>query len=219
MSDAARYVSRIALVAVALPSMMLAPLATSCSPGSSPPDASGSYGALCPAALSEAIGAPCATEGLSCSPQYLCGIAPATATCTCASGVFACVDVTGAAIEGSDAEPACPSRADAQACPATEHLATNAACTETGLVCTYKAPCDATPGFDQCQCAAGPLPTGVLGLRFQCTSACTYAGPVDLATGDAAPDSTSDGPGGEGPPADAAPADAPGDVQPGEASD
>jgi hypothetical protein len=190
MRDLARYVSRVVCIAAALPSA-LAGLASGpggCSSTSAPSSGGSDAEAICPDTVAGAVGASCEVEGLVCSPQYTCGVVEVTARCVCTAGAFVCNDVTDAALTSPDATPVCPQRGDAEACPLLERSASLAACTETGLVCTYLAACDATPAFDQCQCMEGALANGTTGLRFQCSSPCTYVGPLVTTEGDAAVD-------------------------------
>ena len=144
-------------------------------------------------------------------PRIGC-IAVALATAALALGPF-CASGCGpssTSSAGPDAEAGAPDAApldvtpyplpvEAEASPATERAASLAACKETGLICTYVAGCDATPAFDQCQCAEGSLPNGATGLRFECSSACTYTGPLleaGASTADeAGPDAIVDAPG------------------------
>jgi hypothetical protein len=143
--------------------------------------------ATCPASVSEAMGAPC-PDGLVCSPEYACGILPATATCTCTGGSFVCTDVTGKALDDGG-QPTCPAAAVAETCPATETLASQHACTETGLACPYPSTCSAnTQEYDTCTCFTGPISDGGMGLRFQCPPPCDY----DAALGDAGAPSVDD---------------------------
>jgi hypothetical protein len=139
------------------------------------------------------VGGPCAVEGLVCNPTYTCGDLPAIARCVCTAGTFLCSDIEDAALDGPSTTPSCPSaRVDAEACPPSEAAASFAACTEPGLLCSYLAACDAT--LDSCYCAEGLFPSGRMGLRFECTSACTDQGtPSDAAVSDDA-SSTMDGP-------------------------
>jgi hypothetical protein len=143
-----------------------------CTSTSAPPRAAPDAQAICPNTLADTVGAPCAVEGLVCSPQYSCGVAPGIARCVCTSGAFACSDLEDAALEGADATPSCPPAKAPQKCPLSELAANLAACMEPGLQCTYRAGCDATPGFDTCQCSAVQLPDGGVGSRFVCTSEC-----------------------------------------------
>jgi hypothetical protein len=193
-------------LAAAAPAIV-APLAGGCSSSSSgeAPDAQAS--AVCPDTLAGTIGASCSVERLVCSPQYACGVAVATARCVCTSGAFSCTDLADAPLMAPDATPTCPPLAHQTPakCPPTSRAADLAACTEPGLLCTYLAGCDATPAFDQCQCASGPMPGGKTGLRFDCFNACAYvAAPVEL-------DSAS-GLDANVPPADHAAQDAPADA-------
>lgn len=192
---------RLLVLAAVWPAALLAASGGGCSPGSSPAAEGADAYAPCPGSLAATVGAACSVEGAVCTPSYECGITPAPARCTCTAGVYACSDFTGAAIAGPDTQPACPAKVDAQACPASERLASGALCTEIGLLCTYLAPCDATPALDQCQCSSGGPSTGGgstaggggTGLRFQCTSACTYAGPPASPDAGAEASPTSDG--------------------------
>ncbi len=90
-------------LAPALPGLAsLVHLLAGCNPSPAPaasPDAE----ATCPASVAETLSTPCATDGLKCYPQYECGILPATATCTCSGGLFACVDVTAKPVAGAGA--------------------------------------------------------------------------------------------------------------------
>jgi hypothetical protein len=160
-------------------------LLAGCNPSPAPaatPDAE----ATCPASVAEALSTPCAMDGLKCYPQYACGILPATATCTCSGGVFACVDVTAKPVaEGGS--PRCPSTLTAGTCPATEALADQHGCTEPGLMCPYPTTCAADRQYDPCVCFTGPLGDGQAGLRFECPPPCdSDAALVDVDTG--APD-------------------------------
>jgi len=156
---------------------------------------------------SAAVGAPCGSEGLVCSPEYPCGILQATATCTCTAGVFVCTDITGKALaEGGS--PQCPALDASAACPATETIASLRACGNAGLMCFYPSTCSGGQEYDTCVCFTGTISDGGMGLRFECTPACDYdAAPIDAGpTVDAtAPDvSTEDAP------SEARGADAPG---------
>jgi hypothetical protein len=184
MRDPARLIPRNLRVAfafvVVLPPVGLTAWASGCSSSPTPADASTAPQPVCPDTLAETIGAACAVDGLACGPQYLCGVVRVTARCTCTGGVFACNDVEDAALETPEAEAACPPAVVSQACPASERAASVATCKETGLMCTYPAPCDATPSLDTCLCMDG---------QFQCSSFCTYLGPLYDAGEDASPDS------------------------------
>jgi hypothetical protein len=110
-------------------------------------------------------------DGLKCYPQYACGILPAIATCTCTGGSFACLDVTANAVaEGG--VPRCPGALTTATCPATETLANQHACTESGLPCSYPSTCSGSREYDQCMCFSGPLENGQVGLRFECPAPC-----------------------------------------------
>ncbi len=173
MRDVAPSVARFVLVAL-VPVVAVVCVGGGCSSPAPVSEAGPDAEALCPATLAATIGAACSVGGLTCSPQYPCGVVPAAARCVCTGGAFACSDVTGAPLVGPDAMPACPRRADAEACPPDESSATLAPCTETWLVCSYLAGCNTTPAFDQCVCEFGPLPKGSQGLAFRCSSHCQY---------------------------------------------
>ena len=151
---------------LALPGLLSAVhLLAGCNPSPAPaatPDAE----ATCPSSVAETLSTPCATDGLKCYPQYECGILPATATCTCSGGFFACVDVTAKPVAEGGA-PRCPSTLTAGTCPATETLADQHGCTEPGLVCPYPTTCAANRQYDPCVCFTGPLGDGSAGLRFE----------------------------------------------------
>ncbi len=178
------------VLALGLP-VGLASLAGACTSTSTPPAATTvDAQAICPNTLTETLGAPCTVEGLVCSPQYSCGIALGIARCVCTSGNFACSDLEDAALEGPDAAPSCPPTKAPDKCPVSEQAANLAACTESGLPCTYPAACDATPGFDTCSCTATKLPDGGMGKRFVCHSKCgpDAAPPSNDAESASAPD-------------------------------
>jgi hypothetical protein len=141
-----------------------------------PPPASPDAQAVCPSSVSETAGAACTVQGLVCAPQYACGVTFGIAHCVCVAGAFECTDLTDASISGTDVAPSCPKAKPAEHCPATESAASLAACTEPGLVCSYKAPCSAIPGLDQCTCFNGAMANGQTGLRFECTNACVPSG-------------------------------------------
>ena len=181
-------------VATALGLASVAQLAPGCSSSTAPAPLADAE-AICPASVADAVGAACAVEGLVCSPEYACGILPATASCTCVGGAFACTDVTGKPL-APGGEPACPATATSETCPATEVLANRHACTESGLECAYPSTCASSTDYDQCECFTGALLDGGTGLRFECPSPCD-SGAVPLVPLDAA-----------NPPNDAASADA-----------
>lgn len=86
-------------------------------------------------------------------------------------GAFACVDVTGKALAIGDS-PACPAPSATEVCPATEVLANQHACTESGLQCTYPSTCSNGTLYDTCECFTATLPDGGMGRLFQCPSPC-----------------------------------------------
>ncbi len=128
--------------------------------------------AVCPDSVAAAIGAPCEAQGLTCAPQYTCGITPVTITCVCTSGTFSCVDVSGAPLSKSSV-PDCPDASPEETCPTTQARADLAPCTEIGLACAYPETCEATPAYVTCQCALGQLADGTMGTRFECDDACS----------------------------------------------
>jgi hypothetical protein len=121
----------------------------------------------CPATASATLGAPCASEGLTCAPEYSCDLVQTPLECTCTRGVFVCIDVTGAVVREGGA-PSCPPAIDA-GCPDQERAASGAACSDVGLSCVYPSACGA--GVDSCVCA----PAGIVGAGpsfvFQCSPA------------------------------------------------
>jgi hypothetical protein len=125
--------------------------------------------AICPSTVGETAGAACTVEGLSCRPQYACGVTFGIARCVCTGGAFACTDVTDAALSGPQSVPACPqSKVTPQRCPATEALARGATCSELNFSCSYKAPCGGEPGLDVCTCSQANGP----GYAFSCETPC-----------------------------------------------
>jgi hypothetical protein len=128
--------------------------------------------AVCPDSVAAAIGASCETQGLTCAPQYTCGITPVTITCVCTAGTFACVDVSGVSLSKGSV-PDCPDALPEETCPTTQERADLAPCTEIGLACAYPETCDATPAYVTCQCALGQLANGTMGTRFQCDNVCS----------------------------------------------
>jgi hypothetical protein len=119
------------------------------------------------------VGASCSVEGLVCSPQYMCGITPATLTCVCTEGSFSCQDVTGKLL-AQGAAPACPAAVAGESCPASEARAQGQPCTRQGLFCPYPSTCGDTTKYDGCYCFTGPLMNGQMGLRFECSTPCKY---------------------------------------------
>ncbi len=159
--------------------------------------------ATCPASVAEALGAPC-SDGLVCSPEYACGILPAIATCTCTGGSFVCTDVTGKSLDDGG-QLSCPAASATETCPATEALASQRACTESGLACPYPSTCSGnTQEYDTCTCFTGPISDGGMGLRFQCPSPCD-----DASLGDAGAPSVDAATAGDAPVEDATAVDAP----------
>ncbi len=139
------------------------------------------------------IAAALSTAALPLGPCWAGGCGPSSTSGAGSDAEAGAVDVA-----ALDVTPY-PLPVEAEACPATERAASFAACKETGLICTYVAGCDATPAFDQCQCAEGSLPNGATGLRFECSSACTYSGPLleggGSIAGDTGLDAMGDSPG------------------------
>jgi hypothetical protein len=129
--------------------------------------------ATCPTSLFAAIGVPCATEGLTCWPEYPCGISSAIATCTCTAGLFVCADVTGKTLDDGGL-PHCPAQPASGTCPATETLASERPCVESGLMCAYPSTCSGPREYDVCECFTGTLTNGQVGLRFECPTPCDY---------------------------------------------
>lgn len=186
MRPPVRRLARVSVFAVAWPAGLLASSGGACAPSSSGPAAEGADAyAPCPDTLAETVGAACPIEGAICSPSYTCGITFVLAYCTCTAGAYACSDYSDASIAGPDAQPGCPSPVADQPCPPSEDLASGALCVTAGLMCTYPSPCDATLGIDTCECdsetpppSLGSSSGGATLFRFECTSQCTYAGPL-----------------------------------------
>ena len=97
--------------------------------------------ASCPTRVVDAVGQHCYAEGLLCAPEYPCGIAQGTLTCTCTRGVFVCTDVTGNQLNPGDT-PACPaSKGDGGGvCPASESAALFSPCTTAQVRQTCRVP-------------------------------------------------------------------------------
>jgi hypothetical protein len=76
-------------------------------------------------------------------------------------------------------------------CPATEVLANQHACTESGLQCQYPSTCSNETLYDTCQCFTGTLPDGGTGKLFQCPSPCDSGAAVLDAAPTAVTDATS----------------------------
>jgi hypothetical protein len=134
---------------------------------------------VCPVTADDAIGKSCGTEGLSCYPQYACGITQAILTCTCTGGHFQCTDVTGAQL-ADGGTPACPAVGDGGGpCPASESVANLSPCgqQQEGQQCAYPAECDGgVPSYDTCYCFTGQTKSGTVGLRWECSNTCGAAG-------------------------------------------
>jgi hypothetical protein len=166
-----------------------------CSSSSSPPTTHQAVQGICPTTPDETIGVACAVPGLTCGPEYMCGVATVTLFCVCTSGTFQCTDGQGSPVVAG-AALACPGTPTTSACPANERVAQLAACTEQGLLCSYASSCPSM--VDQCQCSPGTTATGTFGLRFECHPAnCVDGGPVvdasprDATGAEAATDATS----------------------------
>jgi hypothetical protein len=174
----AEVLSRVVCIAVAAQAVLLAVSVGGCSPKSAAPAPAADAQAVCPSTIVDAAGAGCAVEGLVCSPQYMCGITPATLTCVCTEGSFSCQDVTGKIVT-SGTSPACPAATANESCPTSEVLAEGMPCTRQGLFCPYPSTCGDTTKYDGCYCFTGPLANGQMGLRFECSTPCNYdAGPA-----------------------------------------
>jgi hypothetical protein len=174
---------------------------------------------VCPSTVDEAIGAACDVEGLLCYPEYACGIAPATATCRCSGGHFACQDLLDAAL-GPDATPGCPPPAPTPpTCPATMTLANGTACSQAGVTCTYASPCEGSiPAYLDCPCVPAQQIDGGVYLAYACPAMTCLPGDdgsVGLSPVDAAPEASSPAeaaaPASEAGAHDSATTDAPGD--------
>ncbi|HEY4013334.1 MAG TPA: hypothetical protein VGM06_08350 [Polyangiaceae bacterium] len=160
-------------VAIAAP--LACAVVVACSSSASPPATHAAAQAVCPATPEDTIGVACSVSGLTCGPEYTCGVSTVALFCVCTAGAFQCVDGTGAPVAQGDVL-ACPDASATQICPASERTAELAACTEQGLLCTYASSCPSM--FDQCQCTAGTTASGAFGLRFDCNpSTCPDGGP------------------------------------------
>jgi hypothetical protein len=148
----------------------------------------------CPATPQDTVGKPCSLEGLTCGPQYACGIAEASLYCVCSGGAFQCRDGKGDVLNAGDALPCGSTPAPPPACPASEAAAQLLPCADVGQVCAYRSACAAT--FDACYCFAGETANGGFGKVFVCKPAvCGFDAsvpPIDSGTTafeDAAPSS------------------------------
>ncbi len=186
-------------------------LVVACSSSQSPTAPAPDAQALCPATPEATIGAACATAGLVCAPNYVCGSTTASLYCMCMGGTFSCHDGLGNALT-SGQSPICPGTPPATpACPASLKAANLKACTTPGQICAYPSAC-ATAAFDQCTCFPGETATGGFGTVFTCQQAvCPSDGGAAPPTPDAGADVTVDVAVEAAPSSDASPDDAAGE--------
>jgi hypothetical protein len=118
----------------------------------------------CPTSYADVASATCTVEGQQCVLPVPCAVFPASATCTCSGGQFACT------ASDSDAAPGCVALSTTEMCPRSELSANGLFCSEMGLICTYPSACPSVPTFDTCQCVGGL--TAAQGPHFECSMAC-----------------------------------------------
>jgi hypothetical protein len=189
----ARHSTVASLLAAAAVSGLLG--AVACSSSQSPvaprPDAQ----AVCPATVGETAGVACASPGLVCAPNYVCGNTNASLYCECTGGTFACHDGLGNAVAAGQS-PTCPGQPPATpACPPSLQAANLKACTTPGQICPYPSAC-ASGTYDQCTCFPGETATGGFGTIFTCQQATcptdAAAPPAPDAGADVTPDAAAE---------------------------
>ncbi len=170
-------------------SLAVAP-ASACSSSSNAPAAAGAS-ATCPASLAAALSTSCVSASQTCTFLYPCNSFTATATCACDGSHFSCTDVANVLIEDEDSAPTCTALANSESCPAFENAANLAGCTELGLVCAYRSPCQGNTDYDTCQCIPDPTGSGAT-PHFECLAACILFPDASLPSESAPPDAPGD---------------------------